>query len=144
MRISDRSSDVCSSDLDVNARFVDLTLWDEDDMRSLDARIEEAFAGIDLATTLPIVTGYAGCEGGMVRRYARGYTEMTFSRLAVVTGAREAIIHKEFHLSSADPKLVGEDKARKIGRTNYDVADQLANLGMEAIDRKSTRLNSRH
>src|SRR3546814_2037134 len=61
----------------------------------LDARIEEAFAGIDLATTLPIVTGYAGCEGGMVRRYARGYTEMTFSRLAVLTGAREAIIHKE-------------------------------------------------
>src|SRR3546814_13021205 len=44
-------------DRDVNARFVDLTLWDEDDMRSLDARIEEAFAGIDLATTLPIVTG---------------------------------------------------------------------------------------
>src|SRR3546814_8842485 len=69
----------------------------------------------------------------MVRRYARGYTEMTFSRLAVLTGAREAIIHKEFHLSSADPRLVGEDKARKIGRTNYDVADQLANLGMEAI-----------
>src|SRR3546814_17705906 len=69
----------------------------------------------------------------MVRRYARGYTEMTFSRLAVVTGAREAIIHKEFHLSSADPNLVGEDKARKIGRTTYDVADQLANLGMEAL-----------
>src|SRR3546814_14973599 len=62
-----------------------------------------------------------------------GYTEMNRSRRAVVTGAREAIIHKEFHLSSADPKLVGEDKARKIGRTNYDVADQLANLGMEAI-----------
>jgi len=120
-------------DRDVNATFVDLTLWDEDDLRSLDERIKEAFASIDLATTLPVVTGYAGCEGGMVRRYARGYTEMTFSRLAVLTGAREAIIHKEFHLSSADPKLVGEDKARKIGRTNYDVADQLANLGMEAI-----------
>ena len=118
---------------DVDARFVDLTLWDEDDMRSLDARIEEAFAAIDLGAVLPIVTGYAGCEGGMVRRYARGYTEMTFSRIAVLTGAREAIIHKEFHLSSADPKLVGEDRARKIGRTNYDVADQLANLGMEAI-----------
>lgn len=120
-------------DRGVNARFVDLTLWDQDDLRSLDQRIEEAFATINLANTLPIVTGYAGCEGGMVRRYARGYTEMTFSRLAVLTGAREAIIHKEFHLSSADPKLVGADKARKIGRTNYDVADQLANLGMEAI-----------
>jgi aspartate kinase len=117
----------------VEALFVDLTLWDQDDLRSLDERIEAAFAGIDLMTTLPIVTGYAGCEGGMVRRYARGYTEMTFSRLAVVTGAREAIIHKEFHLSSADPRLVGEHNARKIGRTNYDVADQLANLGMEAI-----------
>ncbi|WP_239019672.1 aspartate kinase [Sphingomonas suaedae] len=120
-------------DRDVNARFVDLTLWNEEDPRTLDERVTEAFAEIDLATTLPIVTGYAGCTGGMVRRYARGYTEMTFSRIAVMTGAREAIIHKEFHLSSADPKLVGVDKARKIGRTNYDVADQLANLGMEAI-----------
>lgn len=120
-------------DRDVNAQFVDLTMWDQDDMRSLDARIGDAFAAIDLAKVLPIVTGYAGCEGGMVRRYARGYTEMTFSRLAVLTDAREAIIHKEFHLSSADPRLVGEEKARKIGRTNYDVADQLANVGMEAI-----------
>jgi len=117
----------------VNARFVDLTLWNEADKRGLDERIEQALAPIDLATTLPIVTGYAGCGEGMVRRYARGYSEMTFSRIAVLTGAREAIIHKEFHLSSADPRLVGVDKARKIGRTNYDVADQLANLGMEAI-----------
>src|SRR3546814_16270484 len=79
------------------------------------ARIAYAVAAIDLATTLPIVTGDAGCEGGMVRRYARGYTEMTVSRLAVHTGVREAIIHKEFHLSSADPRLVGEDK---IGRAH--------------------------
>jgi aspartate kinase len=120
-------------DRDVNARFIDLTLWDAQGPRDLDAQIGDAFAGIDLATTLPVVTGYAGCEGGMVRHFARGYTEMTFSRLAVLTGAREAIIHKEFHLSSADPRLVGADRARKIGRTNYDVIDQLANLGMEAI-----------
>ncbi|BAV65559.1 aspartate kinase [Sphingobium cloacae] len=117
----------------VNAAFVDLTLWDQDDRRGLDERIVAALETVDLSTTLPIVTGYAGCVDGMVRRYARGYSEMTFSRIAVLTGAREAIIHKEFHLSSADPKLVGIDRARKIGRTNYDVADQLANLGMEAI-----------
>ncbi|MCW2392635.1 aspartate kinase [Sphingobium sp. B1D7B] len=120
-------------DRGVNAAFVDLTLWDQQDMRELDERILQAFASIDLTTTLPIVTGYAGCSEGMVRLYARGYSEMTFSRIAVLTGAREAVIHKEFHLSSADPRLVGTDKARKIGRTNYDVADQLANLGMEAI-----------
>jgi len=120
-------------DRGVNAEFVDLTLWDQQDMRELDSRVTEAFESIDLATTLPIVAGYAGCSEGMVRLYARGYSEMTFSRIAVLTGAREAIIHKEFHLSSADPRLVGTGKARKIGRTNYDVADQLANLGMEAI-----------
>lgn len=126
-------------DRDVNAVFVDLTLWNQDELASLDNRISDALAPIDLASRMPIVTGYAGCEGGMVRRYARGYSEMTFSRIAVLTGAREAIIHKEFHLSSADPKLVGEGRARKIGRTNYDVADQLANLGMEAIHPRAGR-----
>ena len=120
-------------DRGVNAAFVDLTLWHQQHMQKLDDRIVEALEPIDLSSTMPIVTGYAGCSEGMVRRYARGYSEMTFSRIAVLTKAREAIIHKEFHLSSADPKLVGTDKARKIGRTNYDVADQLANLGMEAI-----------
>lgn len=126
-------------DRGVNARFIDLTLWDQQDVQSLDTRLSEVFEAIDLSSVLPIVTGYAGCEGGMVRRYARGYTEMTFSRLAVLTRAREAVIHKEFHLSSADPKLVGEDKVHKIGRTNYDVADQLANLGMEAIHSGAAR-----
>jgi len=125
-------------DRGVDAVFVDLTLWSEDDRVSLDQRIREALAPLDLTRQLPIVTGYAGCEGGMVRRYARGYSEMTFSRIAVLTGARQAIIHKEFHLSSADPKLVGK-RARKIGRTNYDVADQLANLGMEAIHPRAGR-----
>jgi aspartate kinase len=126
-------------DRGVNAVFVDLTIWSEDDRVSLDQRIRDALGQIDLQTQMPIVTGYAGCDGGMVRRYARGYSEMTFSRIAVLTGATQAIIHKEFHLSSADPRLVGEQRARKIGRTNYDVADQLANLGMEAIHPRAGR-----
>lgn len=126
-------------DRGVNAVFVDLSVWNHDDLVSLDERIRSAFGSIDLSREMPIVTGYAGCEGGMVRRYARGYSEMTFSRIAVLTGAREAIIHKEFHLSSADPRLVGQERARKIGRTNYDVADQLANLGMEAIHPRAGR-----
>jgi aspartate kinase len=68
-----------------------------------------------------------------MREYDRGYSEVTFSQLAALTGAREAIIHKEFHLSSADPNLVGAEAVRTLGHTNYDVADQMANLGMEAI-----------
>ena len=126
-------------DRGVNGRFVDLTGWRDTTQRNLDERILSGLEGIDLATCLPIVTGYAQCREGMVARYDRGYSEMTFSRAAVLTGAAEAIIHKEFHLSSADPRVVGEEQARKIGRTNYDVADQLANLGMEAIHPRAGR-----
>ncbi len=123
----------------VNARFVDLTGWRDGDHMTLDARIERAFADVDLATELPIVTGYAHTADGLMKTFARGYSEMTFSRLAVKTDASEAIIHKEYHLSSADPRLVGEEQAVPIGRTNYDVADQLANLGMEAIHPRAAK-----
>ncbi|MFV1871935.1 MAG: aspartate kinase [Oleiphilus sp.] len=117
----------------INACFVDLTGWQSKTHISLDERIESAFSQIDLSTTLPIATGYAHSEDGLMSRFNRGYSEMTFSRIAVLTNAKEAVIHKEFHLSSADPRLVGEENVVPIGRTNYDVADQLANLGMEAI-----------
>lgn len=118
---------------DVNARFVDLSGWRDDASPTLDERIKTAMDSIDLSSELPIVTGYAHCADGLMGAFDRGYSEVTFSRLAVLTGAREAIIHKEFHLSSADPRLVGKENVRTIGRTNYDVADQLSNMGMEAI-----------
>jgi aspartate kinase len=117
----------------VNARFVDLSGWRDEDDLTLDERIESAMEGIDTRVELPIVTGYAQCRQGLMREYDRGYSEVTFSQLAALTGAHEAIIHKEFHLSSADPNLVGEDAVQTLGHTNYDVADQMANLGMEAI-----------
>jgi len=123
----------------VNARFVDLSGWRDEGDVSLDERILSAMAGVDPTVELPIVTGYAQCVEGLMREFDRGYSEVTFSRLAALTGAREAIIHKEFHLSSADPKVVGADVVRKIGRTNYDVADQLSNLGMEAIHPKAAK-----
>ena len=128
----------------INACFVDLTAWQTDKHITLDERIEQAFKEIDLNKQLPIVTGYAHSDDGLMSTFDRGYSEMTFSRIAVLTKAREAIIHKEFHLSSADPRLVGEDNAVPIGRTNYDVADQLANLGMEAIHPKASKGLRRH
>lgn len=128
----------------INACYVDLTGWDTDRHMSLDDRISSAFQNINLDTQLPVVTGYAHSQDGLMSSFDRGYSEMIFSRLAVLTNAREAIIHKEFHLSSADPRLVGEDKAVPIGRTNYDVADQLANLGMEAIHPKAAKGLRKH
>jgi aspartate kinase len=123
----------------INARFVDLTGWQSQQVESLDEMIRREFATVDLAKELPIVTGYTHCSEGLMASFDRGYSEMTFSRIAVLTGAREAIIHKEYHLSSADPRLVGEPNAVPIGRTNYDVADQLANLGMEAIHPRAAK-----
>ncbi|MBR9653062.1 aspartate kinase [Thalassovita aquimarina] len=123
----------------VNARLVDLSGWRDDGDVTLDERINAAMEGIDPMTEMPIVTGYAQCAEGLMREYDRGYSEVTFSRLAALTGAREAIIHKEFHLSSADPNLVGQENVRKLGRTNYDVADQLSNMGMEAIHPKAAK-----
>lgn len=123
----------------VNARFVDLTGWRDELQPGLDERITQALADVDIASELPIVTGYAHCREGLTSEFGRGYTEVTFSRVAVLTGACEAIIHKEFHLSSADPRLVNEDKVRTIGRTNYDVADQLSNMGTEAIHPRAAK-----
>lgn len=123
----------------VDAVFVDLSGWRDQGNKSLDERITDAFASIDVTKQLPIVTGYAQATQGLMGIYGRGYSEVTFSRIACLTGAREAIIHKEFHLSSADPKIVGEDKVRPIGSTNYDVADQLSNMGMEAIHPRAAK-----
>ncbi len=123
----------------VEACFIDLTAWRSEEHLPLDERILQAMTGVDVSKTIPIVTGYAHSDDGLMASFDRGYSEMTFSRLAVLTEAREAIIHKEYHLSSADPKVVGEDNVVPIGRTNYDVADQLANLGMEAIHPKAAK-----
>lgn len=117
----------------VNARLVDLSGWMEPEQLSLDEKIKKYFSDIDLERELPIVTGYTQCKEGIMSTYDRGYTEITFSRIAVLTEAQEGIIHKEYHLSSGDPLLIGENKVEIIGNSNYDVADQLSDLGMEAI-----------
>lgn len=124
----------------INARFVDLSGWRDETECSLRERIAGGLQGVDLTRELPIVTGYAQCREGLMQEYDRGYSEVTFSSIAAFTRAAEAIIHKEFHLSSADPRLVGEAAVRKLGHTNYDVADQLSNMGMEAIHPNAAKM----
>lgn len=123
----------------VNARLVDLAGWDQTEPKSFQDMIRDSFAGIDFSRELVVATGYTHCDEGLMNTFDRGYTEITFAQIAATTGAKEAIIHKEYHLSSADPNQVGVDKVVTIGRTNYDVADQLSNLGMEAIHPKAAR-----
>jgi len=123
----------------VNAKMVDLSGWNEPEPLPFDTMVEKHFSATNPTQELLIVTGYTHCEEGLMQTFDRGYSEMTFSKIATLLNAREAIIHKEYHLSSADPSVVGTDCVLPIGRTNYDVADQLSNLGMEAIHPKAAR-----
>ncbi len=123
----------------IAARFIDLCGFNDSLPYTIDERIAKAFDKIDFEKVLCIATGYTKGTEGIMRAFDRGYTEVTFSKIAVQVKADEAIIHKEYHLSSADPGIVGIDKAVPVGHTNYIIADQLADIGMEAIHPKAAK-----
>ena len=123
----------------LHATLVDLSGFDDAQALTIDERIRQAFADIAFANTICVATGYTKGTEGIMREFDRGYSEVTFSKIAVAVRPQEAIIHKEYHLSSADPNLVGVDQCHPIGFTNYDVADQLADVGMEAIHPKASK-----
>jgi len=123
----------------INATLVDLSGFDDHHSYTIDQRIKKTMKDIDFKKTICIVTGYAKGTEGIMREFDRGYSEVTFSKIAVAVKPEEAIIHKEYHLCTADPVLVGIDNCSPIGFTNYDVADQLADIGMEAIHPKASK-----
>ncbi len=122
-----------------NTTYVDLSGWDDGRRLSIDERIKDSFARIDPFSTICFATGYTKGTEGIMREFDRGYSEVTFSKVAVLLGADEAIIHKEYHLCSGDPMIIGEENVRPVCNTNYDVADQLADVGMEAIHPKASK-----
>lgn len=123
----------------VNARFIDLCGFHDNEPLTIDQRIHKEFENIDFKKVLCVATGYTKGVEGIMRAFDRGYSEVTFSKIAVEVRADEAVIHKEFHLSSADPKIVGIENSIPVGNTNYVIADQLADIGMEAIHPKAAK-----
>ncbi|MFA6795029.1 MAG: aspartate kinase, partial [Proteiniphilum sp.] len=123
----------------INARFIDLCGFNDNEPLTIDERIHREFKGIDFTNVLCIATGYTKGTEGIMRAFDRGYSEVTFSKIAVEVKADEAVIHKEYHLSSADPKIVGVENSIPVGHTNYIIADQLADIGMEAIHPKAAK-----
>jgi aspartate kinase len=121
------------------SNFIDLSGWHDPVPRTIDERIALALADVDKRREVTFVTGYCKGTEGIMREFDRGYSEVTFSKVAVAVQAAEAVIHKEFHLSSADPKIVGPGKVVPVCNTNFDVADQLADVGMEAIHPKASK-----
>ena len=123
----------------INSLFVDLCGFNDPEFLTIDERIQRTFRDIDFSKVLTVATGYTKGTEGIMREFDRGYSEVTFSKIAVAVRADEAVIHKEFHLSSADPNIVGIDRSIPVGHTNYNVADQLADVGMEAIHPKASK-----
>jgi aspartate kinase len=123
----------------IRSVFIDLCGFNDSEYLTIDERIHKAFLHIDYSCTIPVVTGYTKGTEGIMREFDRGYSEVTFSKVAVEVKAGEAVIHKEFHLSSADPNIVGVEKSIPVGFTNFNVADQLADVGMEAIHPKASK-----
>ncbi len=123
----------------INAKFVDLTGFSDPRHLTIDERIIKSFESVDVKKSILVATGYTKGTEGIMREFDRGYSEITFSKIAVVLKADEAIIHKEFHLSSADPNIVGVEHTKIVGFTNYDVTDQMADVGMEAIHPKASK-----
>ncbi len=122
-----------------DAAYIDLSGWQDKRDMTIDQRILDTFQGIDPKKTICVATGYTKGREGIMREFDRGYSEVTFSKIAVLLKAVEAVIHKEYHLCSGDPILIGKDKVHPICNTNYDVADQLADVGMEAIHPKASK-----
>ncbi len=123
----------------VESTFVDLCGFHDAEYLTIDERIHRAFSDIDCSSTVPMATGYTKGTEGIMREFDRGYSEVTFSKIAVEVKAAEAVIHKEYHLSSADPAIVGVENSKPVGATNFNVADQLADIGMEAIHPKASK-----
>jgi aspartate kinase len=123
----------------VESTFVDLCGFHDAEYLTIDERIHRAFKDIDYSKTVVVATGYTKGTEGIMREFDRGYSEVTFSKIAVEVKAAEAVIHKEYHLSSADPAIVGVENSRPVGATNFNVADQLADIGMEAIHPKASK-----
>ena len=121
------------------ATCIDLSGWGDPKARTIDERIALALADVGKTRAITFVTGYCKGTEGIMREFDRGYSEVTFSKVAVAVSAKEAVIHKEFHLSSADPKIIGAGKVVPVGNTNFDVADQLADVGMEAIHPRAAK-----
>lgn len=122
-----------------DSTFVDLSGWGDRKERTIDQRIKHTFENLDPSKTVCIATGYTKGTEGIMREFDRGYSEITFAKIAVQLQAQEAVIHKEYHLCSGDPLIIGSENVHPVCNTNFDVADQLADVGMEAIHPKASK-----
>lgn len=117
----------------VQTKFIDLTDSSSDSDQSFDAKVRNNLEDVDLSCELPVVAAYSSHEINNTCQHDRRYGDLTLSRIAAITDAKQAVIHKAHHLSSGDPVLIGEDQVSPMGDSSYQVVNQLSALSNEVI-----------
>ncbi|MBU2899209.1 amino acid kinase family protein [Vibrio hepatarius] len=117
----------------VQTKFIDLAGSPNELRKSLDCQVWSNLGALDLSNELPIVTAYASCEMNNHCQNDRRYGDLTLSRIAALTDAKQAIIHKSHHVSSGDPALIGAEQVSPLGNSSYQVANQLSALSNEVV-----------
>jgi len=84
---------------------------------------------------IPVITGYYGTNvRGEVTTFGRGGSDYSAAILAACLDAAALEVWKDVEgFMTANPKVVGEDKARKIDRLAYDEAEELSYFGAEIL-----------
>ncbi|PIU90518.1 MAG: hypothetical protein COZ06_11485 [Armatimonadetes bacterium CG_4_10_14_3_um_filter_66_18] len=84
---------------------------------------------------IPVITGYYGTNvRGEVTTFGRGGSDYSAAILAACLDADVLEVWKDVEgFMTANPKAVGEDKARKIDRLTYDEAEELSYFGAEIL-----------
>jgi aspartate kinase len=84
---------------------------------------------------IPVITGYYGTNvRGEVTTFGRGGSDYSAAILAACLDADALEVWKDVEgFMTANPKVVGEDKARKIDRLAYDEAEELSYFGAEIL-----------
>lgn len=117
----------------VQTRFIDLAGSPNEPRESLDSQVYRRLDGLDLRHELPVVTAYASCKVSDNYHSDRRYGDLTLSRIAALTEAKQAVIHKCSHLSSGDPCVIGTERVSPIGQSSYQVANELSALSHDLV-----------
>ncbi|GLT16416.1 aspartate kinase [Vibrio zhanjiangensis] len=117
----------------VKARFLDLLGAPEKPRGPLDKQIKTSLEELNLDNELPVVAGCASNSTIDSFQTDRRYGDLTLSKIAVLTKAKQAIIYKPHHLSTGDPDLVGVDHSSPLGQSNYQVAQEIVSLTNDVV-----------
>ncbi|WP_261884197.1 aspartate kinase [Vibrio pelagius] len=117
----------------VQTKFIDLSDATNEPSQSFDTKLKNNLEDVDLSCELPVVAACSSHDINKSYQHDRRYGDLTLSRIAAITDAKQAVIHKSHHLSSGDPTLIGEGQVSPMEDSSYQVVDQLSALSNDVV-----------